>query len=32
LELRNSFPHWNFSKFGLDFELKFKEVLGFKIQ
>jgi hypothetical protein len=31
-EIRNTFPYWNFSKFGLGFELKFKESLGFKIQ
>jgi hypothetical protein len=24
-KIRNNFPHWNFSKFGLGFELKIKE-------
>jgi hypothetical protein len=27
-EIRNNFPYRNFSKFSLDFELKFKEALG----
>jgi hypothetical protein len=31
-EVRNNFPYWNFPKFRLEFELKFKEALGFEIQ
>jgi hypothetical protein len=23
-EIRNNFSHWNFSQFGMDFELKFR--------
>jgi hypothetical protein len=28
----NDLRYWNFSKFRLEFELIFKEALGFKIQ
>jgi hypothetical protein len=31
-EIRNDFTYWSFSKFRLEFELEFKEALGFKIQ
>jgi hypothetical protein len=31
-EIRNNFPAWNFSKFGIEFELKIKGALGFEIQ
>jgi hypothetical protein len=31
-EMRNNFTYSNFSKFRLEFELEFKEALGFKIQ
>jgi hypothetical protein len=26
IEIRNNFPHWSFSKFGTEFELKFREL------
>jgi hypothetical protein len=29
---RNNFHHWKFSKFWVEFKLKIKEALGFKIQ
>ncbi len=32
IKIRNNFPYWNFSKFGIEFELKFKEALRFEIQ
>jgi hypothetical protein len=25
IKIRNNFPYWNFSKFGIEFELKFRE-------
>jgi hypothetical protein len=25
IKIRNNFPYWNFSKFGIEFELKFME-------
>jgi hypothetical protein len=28
----NNFHYWNFPKFGLEFELKFVEPLGFEVQ
>jgi hypothetical protein len=28
IKIRNNFPYWNFSKFGIEFELKFRE--GFR--
>jgi hypothetical protein len=31
-EIRNNFPYWNVLKFGIEFELKFKEAIGFEIQ
>jgi hypothetical protein len=31
-QIRNNFPYWNFSKFRIEFELKMKEALGFKIK
>jgi hypothetical protein len=31
-EERNNFLHRNFSKLGIEFELKTKEALGFEIQ
>jgi hypothetical protein len=31
-EIRNNFSYYNFSKFGIEFELKNKDVLGFEIQ
>jgi hypothetical protein len=31
-QIRNNFPYWNFSKFGVEFELKFENVVGFEIQ
>jgi hypothetical protein len=32
LKIRNNFPYWNISRFGIEFELKIKEALGFEIQ
>jgi hypothetical protein len=29
-QIRNKFPYRNISKFGVEFELKFKEALGFE--
>jgi hypothetical protein len=31
-EIRNNFPYWNVLTFGIEFELKFKEAIGFEIQ
>jgi hypothetical protein len=31
-QMRNKFLYRNFSKFGVEFELKFKEALGFEFQ
>jgi hypothetical protein len=31
-EIRDNFPHWNFSKFGIGFESKIKEALEFEIR
>jgi hypothetical protein len=31
-EIRNNFPYWDFSSFGIEFELKNKEALGFEFQ
>jgi hypothetical protein len=30
--IRNNLSYWNFSKFGIEFELKIKEALGLEIQ
>jgi hypothetical protein len=30
-EMRNNFHYWNFSNFRIEFELKIKETLGFKV-
>jgi hypothetical protein len=31
-EERNNFPYWTFSKFGIKFELKIKNTLGFEFE
>jgi hypothetical protein len=31
-QIQNNFPHWNISKFGIEFELKSEEALGFENQ
>jgi hypothetical protein len=28
IKLRSNIPYWNFSKFGIEFELNFREGLG----
>jgi hypothetical protein len=31
-QITNNFPYWSFSKFGIEFELKIKEALGYEIR
>jgi hypothetical protein len=31
-EIRNNLCYWNFSKFGIEFELEIEEALGFEFE